>query len=145
MFGRAAPTGMVAACVNPAKPEGGAAELKSYFSTRGVSIVDFPLAPTDWVTPAAAIETPFVRLPGLIHAECETDSTGSYLAISVTPQPDDRRTRTIPGDVIRNGKVVPQWGLHLIDANLVAGNLVDLIAGQSALYAKTAAGQAGRP
>jgi hypothetical protein len=35
-----------------------------------------------------------------------------------------------PGDVVSGGKVLPEWGLHLIDANLVMGNLLDLIASQ---------------
>jgi hypothetical protein len=133
VFGRAPTQGMAAACVNPARPQGGSAELKSYFSSNGVSIVT-PLASVDWVTPPVAIETPFVRLPGLLQSQCVTDSTGSYLAISVMPQPGGKRTHTISGEVITDGKVVPEWGLHLVDANLVMGNLLELITSESKTY-----------
>jgi hypothetical protein len=132
-FGRAPTPGMAAACVNPARPRGGTAELKSYFSSNNVSIAT-PLASVDWVTPPVAIEPPFVRLPGLLQAQCVTDSAGSYLAISVMPQPGNRRTHTIPGDVVSNGKILPEWGLHLIDANLLMGNLLELIASESKTY-----------
>jgi len=132
-FGRAPTPEMVAACVNPARPQGGSTELKSYFSSNGVSIAT-PLANVDWITPPLAIETPFVRLPGLLHAQCVTDSAGTYLAISVTSQTGHKRTHTIAGDVISNGKVLPEWGLHLVDANLVMGNLLELIASERKAY-----------
>jgi hypothetical protein len=33
----------------------------------------------------------------------------------------------IPGDIVFGGAVQKDWGLHLIDANLFMGNLVDLV------------------
>jgi len=134
-FGNAPKQGMVSACVNPAMPQGGPAQLGSYFSSNGTSInTNNPLASVDWVTPPAAIETSFVRLPGLIQAQCVTDSAGSYLAISVVPQLGTKRTHTIPGDLVMNGKILPNWGLHMIDANLVMGNLLELISSESETY-----------
>jgi hypothetical protein len=41
--------------------------------------------------------------------------------------PADPRTDDIAGDVVQNGQVNPAWGLHLIDANLAMGNLVDIV------------------
>jgi hypothetical protein len=32
------------------------------------------------------------------------------------------------------GKVQADWGLHLIDANLAMGNLVDIVAAESKAY-----------
>ena len=36
--------------------------------------------------------------------------------------------------MIVNGKVLPDWGLHLIDANLAMGNLVDIVRAQTKTY-----------
>ena len=59
---------------------------------------------------------------------------GSYLAITTHPDPSGQRINEIGGDVIVNGKVLPDWGLHLIDANLAMGNLVDIVRAQTKTY-----------
>lgn len=41
------------------------------------------------------------------------------------------------GGVVTGGKVQPQWGLHLIDVNLVMGNLLDLITSQGRTWSMT--------
>jgi len=38
--------------------------------------------------------------------------------------------------VMVNGQVQQDWGLHLIDANLAMGNLIDLVREQSKAYSK---------
>jgi len=43
------------------------------------------------------------------------------------------------GDVVVNGQVLPDWGLHLIDVNLTMGNLLDIVGRQSKVYASTTA------
>jgi hypothetical protein len=45
--------------------------------------------------------------------------------------PADPRTDTIEGDVVTNGQISEDWGLHLIDANLEMGNLVDVVGQES--------------
>ena len=47
---------------------------------------------------------------------------------------DGARVDTITGDVITGGAVQKDWGLHLIDANLAMGDLVDLVDAQSKAY-----------
>ena len=126
--------GMVTACVNPAAVGGGSAVLRSYFASGSESIIGNTLEVQSWVTPPVTIATPFVRVPGLVQAQCATNDMGTYLAISVTPEPGDTRTSTISGDVIANGKVVPGWGLHVVDINLVMGDLLELIASESKTY-----------
>ena len=126
--------GTVAACVNPAALGGGSGELKAFMPTHGVV---FPLAtPTQptWTNPPQAIETPFVELPGLLSAECVTDEHGSYLAVSTHPTPTGRRVDDIQGDVLLNGKAQANWGLHLVDANLTIGNLVDVVGEESRAF-----------
>jgi len=41
--------------------------------------------------------------------------------------PEDLRTGDNVGDVMTNGQVQADWGLHLIDVNLAIGNLIDIV------------------
>ncbi|WP_116813097.1 DUF3089 domain-containing protein [Steroidobacter cummioxidans] len=134
-FGRVPTEGMTAACVNPAALKGGKAQMHAYLSSgfNGVSTESAP--PKPWVT-GAKVETPFVSLPGLLTGECVSNDAGSYLAITTNANPADPRTDEIPGDVVANGQVMKDWGLHLIDAHVAMGNLIDVVAQQSKAYLK---------
>jgi pimeloyl-ACP methyl ester carboxylesterase len=144
-FGRVAGEGMVSGCTNPAALAGGSGTLHAYLGSRRSGIVSNEAEPRPWVTPTQSIDTPFVSLPGLLTAECISNEKGSYLAITVHGEPSDPRTDEIAGDVVVNGIVLGDWGLHLIDVNLAIGNLVDIVGQQSKAYlaankiAKTAA------
>jgi len=131
-FGKVAMAGMVAACTNPASLAGGAGELHAYMATRG-SFNGVSLVPGPWVK-GKTIDTPFVSLPGLLSSECVSNADGSYLAITVHGDPSSPRTSTIAGDVVVGGKVQPDWGLHLIDANLAMGNLIDIVQAETKTY-----------
>jgi hypothetical protein len=122
-----------ALCTNPASLVGGSGPLHSYFPT------DFgPWAPGfSWTTAQQPISTPFVSTPGLLSAECVTDGPSTYLAIHVNASVRDVRTHNIPGDVIVNGRVFPDWGLHRIDVPEAIGNLVDIVGQQGAAYASS--------
>jgi len=54
--------------------------------------------------------------------------------VSVHGDPSGPRASDIVGDVVSNGKVLPEWGLHLIDVNLTMGNLLDIVARQAKAY-----------
>ena len=131
-FGKVPGAGMVAACANPAALAGGSGELHAYMATQGtfngISLVRGP-----WVK-GKMIDTPFVSVPGLLTAECMSTSDGSYLAITVHGDANNPRTSEIGGDVLVGDKVQADWGLHLIDANLAMGNLVDIVAAESKAY-----------
>ena len=133
-FGRPRDDGTVAACANPAALGGGSGELHAYLASAGRSIASSSAEPRPWVTPAQPINTPFVSVPGLLTAECVSNERGSYLAITVHGNPEDPRTDDIVGDVEVNGQVQADWGLHLIDANLAMGNLIDIVRQQSKAY-----------
>jgi hypothetical protein len=133
-FGRVPGEGMEAACTNPAALAGGKGELHGYLSATGSSIVSSSTQPVNWVTPAKTIDTPFVSVPGLLTAECVSNEKGSYLEVTVNADPKDPRTDEIAGDVVTNGKVVPSWGLHLIDVNEAFGNLLDIVRAQTKAY-----------
>src|ERR1044072_3276453 len=132
-FGRVKDENMVSACTNPANLSGGSGELRSYLASAGRSL-GASAEPRPWVTPSQPINTPFVSVPGLLTAECVSNDKGSYLAITVHGNPSDPRTDDIVGDVVVNGQVQADWGLHLIDVNLAMGNLLDIVAEQSRAY-----------
>src|SRR5947199_1364228 len=87
-----------------------------------------------WVAPPQPIATPFVSLPGLLTAECVSNEKGSYLAVTVHGDPADPRVDDIVGDIVVNGQVLADWGLHLIDVNLAMGNLLDIVRQQGKAY-----------
>jgi pimeloyl-ACP methyl ester carboxylesterase len=136
LFGRVQDPNMVAACVNPAALGGGSGELHAYLSSAGRGNGS-SAEPRPWVTPAQPINTPFVSVPGLLTAECVSNEKGSYLAVTVQGNPEDPRTDDIVGDVIRDGQIQANWGLHLIDANLAMGNLVEIVGQQAKTYLST--------
>lgn len=136
-FGRVQGENMVSGCTNPAALSGGSGELHSYLASAGRGNGS-SAEPRPWVTPAQPIKTPFVSVPGLLTAECVSNEKGSYLAITVHGNPADPRTDDIVGDVVVNGQVQADWGLHLIDVNLAIGNLIDIVGQQSKAYLKTA-------
>jgi hypothetical protein len=133
LFGKSGGPGLEAACTNPAALAGGKGTANSYFATKS-QIVDAS-SQVDWVK-GKPITTPFVAAPGLVTAECAHDDVANYLAITVHPTAGSPRTADIPGDVIAGGGVRPEWGLHLIDANLFMGNLIAIVRDQAAAYAR---------
>ncbi|HZJ27807.1 MAG TPA: DUF3089 domain-containing protein [Acidimicrobiia bacterium] len=129
-FGRPRSGEGVAACVNPAAPRGGKAPLHSYFPTNGQALPggdDAAATSPQWAE-GVEIDTPFVALPGLVSAECVEDEGFSYLALTVHGDPADPRIDDIGGDL------TPEWGMHLVDANVAMGDLVDLVGVQSCAY-----------
>jgi hypothetical protein len=134
-FGKVAGDGMVSACTNPAALGGGSGELHSYLRS-GISgiVTDAEADPPPWIKPPQPIATPFVSLPGLLTAECVANENGSYLAVTVHGDPNGPRASDIAGDVVVNGQVLADWGLHLVDVNLAMGNLIDIVKQQSKAY-----------
>jgi len=115
--------GMEAACVNPADLAGGPGPAHAYFGAllSGQDTQAFP-----WLK-GAKIATPFVSTPGLITATCVHTGQFHYLSIHLNADPASPRTSDIPGDVVVGDAIQKDWGLHLIDANLFMGNLVDIV------------------
>ena len=133
-FGKA-PEGMQAVCANPAALAGGSAAVDAYLSsmriTGGENVAPQPF---DWTVPLHAVDTPFVKVPGLLTSECVDNEHGSYLAVTVHPTEGGIRVNDISGDVLINGKVQEDWGLHLIDANLAMGNLLTILGEETKVY-----------
>jgi pimeloyl-ACP methyl ester carboxylesterase len=135
LFGKGrAKDGTVAVCTNPAALGGGSGEERAFFTTGSGQIAAATSPKVAWITPPKPIDTPFVEVPGLLTAECISDARGNYLAITVHPTPGGARANDIVGDLIIGGQVQTNWGLHLIDADLNMGNLVDIVGDESAAY-----------
>ncbi len=132
-FGRPPGEGMVVACTNPAELSGGGGELHAYLAS-GRSAFTSSAAPKPWVTPEQPIKTPFVSVPGLLSAKCVSNEHGSYLAVKVHGDPADPRADDIAGDVVVNGQVQANWGLHLIDVQVAIGDLVEIVGQQAKAY-----------
>ncbi|HMJ82597.1 MAG TPA: DUF3089 domain-containing protein [Vicinamibacterales bacterium] len=134
LFGRVPDAAMAAACTNPAALAGGSGELRAYLDKSGRTITsNAPGKP--WVTPEQPIETPWVSVPGLLTAKCASNENASgYLEVTVHGDPADPRVDDIVGDIGTAPNVLANWGLHLIDVNLVMGNLLDIVSQQTKVY-----------
>jgi hypothetical protein len=121
-----------AGCVNPAAP-GGSAELDAYFpANAGASILDSLGAGAEgpgWVE-GTEIETPFVRVRDLVTGECATEGNFRYLEAVITGDGDGPRADDVPGDLSA------EWGLHLVDVNLVMGDVVANVEAQADAFAE---------
>jgi DUF3089 family protein len=133
-FGKAPSDTQVAACANPANLAGGKGEFHAYLSN-SAPISGAAAPKTVWVKGKANPTTPFISVPGLLTGQCVDKNGFSYLEVHVNAVPSDPRTDTIEGDVVgADGKISEDWGLHLIDAQLVMGNLVDVVGAESKAY-----------
>ncbi len=119
--------GKRAVCTNPARLDNADGNLKAFMPRQSLG----RLKSNDY---GVAVETPFVTLPGLLTAECEANETHDWLAVSIHADPADPRADDIPGDLVFDGKVVADWGLHLVDMNLAMGNLVELAKTEGAAW-----------
>lgn len=117
-FGNNVSAGVVAACVNPAALAGGRAALDGFIRKPST----FP-----------ASDPPWVEMKGQLTGECVSDGAGSVLRVRVEPGPG---ADAVSAYLVRS-HVAPGWGLHLIDVNLVQGNLLDLAETQSKAWLKS--------
>jgi len=132
-FGRSAAQ-TEAACVSPPALLGRGEALHAYLSNQQAEGFSAN-APEPWTSTGESIETPFISVPGLLSGHCVHRDGFHYLEVTVNADPNDRRSNSITGDV-RNpdGSINAAWGLHLIDMNLVMGDLVALIERQGQHY-----------
>ena len=113
-----------AVCVNPGSIDTGETmQPKIYYSNNG----------REWAK-GVKVETPFVALPGLVSTACVKSASHTYLEMRIRPLPDDRRLSDPGTDVMSAGKPDPAWGLHLIDANIAIGDLVDVLKQQGEVW-----------
>jgi pimeloyl-ACP methyl ester carboxylesterase len=132
-FAKGDRAGVEAGCTNPAGLGGGRAAADAYLSAAGTIMGAASTPP--WGKDGAPVTTPFVRVPGLIATQCIRKDGFHYLAVTTQGDPADPRTDTIGGDVQAGTQILRGWGLHLIDMNVVQGDLVRLAGVQAAAWA----------
>ena len=120
MFGLA-PAGQRILCTNPGRLLGGSAPLTSIVPTT-------PFAPGTIAAATAAVglklppvSTPWVQTVSYRGA-CSSANNGNVLQISA-----------LPGAQTLN-PIPPTWGLHLVDANIALGDLVQTVRVQGFVY-----------
>ena len=124
VFGRTDTPGLQVLCTDPAALSGGSGLLTPMLPTQpfargseiaaGIGILGF-------VTPH--VDTPWVSAPGAYRPRCST--AGGADVLLVTPR---------QGAPVLEPSPLPTWGLHLVDANIALGNLVGIVATESASY-----------
>jgi hypothetical protein len=126
LFGTASDPGREILCTNPAALAGGAGRLTSIYPSE-------PFAPGTIIASAMSglgLEqrtppTPWAELRGAYTGRC-SDAGGANV-LQVTARAGAPALRPSP---------TPQWGLHLADANIALGNLLDVVRAQVARYVK---------
>jgi hypothetical protein len=126
LFGRTSLAGREVLCTNPAALGGGSGALTPIFPSK-------PFAPGTLIAagigllgvkqPTAA--TPWVSSPRSYSGECATEENASFLRIAPLDGAQDFKPSP-----------TPEWGLHLTDANIALGNLVDVVQAQGKAFAK---------
>lgn len=125
LFGRSSNPGIQVLCTDPAALAGGAGIADAIFPSRrfsppnggialGIGLLHLtqPHPPTTWL-----------NLPGSYRSRCSSAGGANVLQITAlhgaqtaTPSPD------------------PTWGLHLLDANIALGNLLEIVASESTAF-----------
>ncbi|PZN95663.1 MAG: lysophospholipase [Alphaproteobacteria bacterium] len=142
-FGRTTDAGMIVGCTNPAALAGGRGAANPLLPA-GPAIVDNTTPPRPWARDAK-VTTPFVALPGLLTAECKAADGANVLAIRTNADAADPRIDDIGGDVVVGGQVFADWGLHLIDVNVVQGDMIALAEKQGKAWLARDKGAAKAP
>ena len=123
LFGRAG-AGLEVVCTNPASLPGGSAPLNSIVpSTPFAPATTLGLATRAVGLTLPAVSTPWIEYDGAYNGQCSSADGANVLQIT-----------GVPGAPHLNPVPDPTWGLHLLDANIALGNLVDLVHRQARLY-----------
>jgi hypothetical protein len=102
--------GFVSACVSPAAPAGGSAQLKFYHGNGN---------------------PPWVEALGQFSGVCKSDSTGANIFV-VTVEPGKLATANTA--ILKAAEVAPGWGVHPQDIGLVQGNILDVLDAEIATW-----------
>ncbi len=135
LFGVSKRPDMEAACTNPAKLEGVPAPLDSIFGFpwwRGGVGIGAP--PEGWQADGKPLATRYARVPGRLSAECVKGSNANYLAVHVNVAPQTAFDRELTAEPVIGDDAYPDWGWHVVDIAIVHGDVLRLVAAQSAAW-----------
>lgn len=127
VFGRTTAPGLQVLCTNPSALGGGTGFLDPILPTR-------PFAPGSSIAAGIGllhfsvprVATPWVSAPAAYSARCST--AGGADVLTVTPH---------AGAPVLHPSPLASWGLHLVDVNIALGNLVGIVARESAAFHPT--------
>jgi Protein of unknown function (DUF3089) len=125
-YGRPPAPGQEVVCANPAALMGGPAPLQAVFPSTSIA-ADMTGNQQRWTSDNKAITTPGIALPGLYSGQCATINGANILSVTLASDPADGRIDDPGGDVRFGPITAKDWGLHLIDVNLVMQDMVDLV------------------
>jgi pimeloyl-ACP methyl ester carboxylesterase len=133
---RALQPGLVAACTNPAGLAGGDAPLDPElgFPRYKGGFVNYGAPATGWSVDGVPLKTRFVAVRGLLSGRCVTRGAMSYLSVHVVPGIAPDLAEGLVGTATIGDDAYPDWGWHVIDMAIVEGDLVRLVARQSAAW-----------
>ena len=133
-FGKVADASFEAMCTNPAGLGGGWVPLNAVLPTTNVA-GDLSTGAISWTRDGKTITTRNVALPGLYSANCVSTNGVNYLSVKLNSTQTDGRVGDPGGDVKFGPLIAKDWGLHLIDVNLVLQDLVNLVGIQATEWA----------
>jgi Protein of unknown function (DUF3089) len=124
LFGRTTAPGLHVLCRNPAALGGGSGALR-------VVMPSEPFAPETTIGvattligyPQVTASTPWIEYDHAYRGRCS--SAGGANVLQIADRPGAPHLHAIPNE---------SWGLHLTDANIALGNLVDLVHRQAQSY-----------
>ena len=128
--------GLEAGCTNPAKLGGGAAPLDPVLGFpwwRG-GVAQFQPPAAGWSAKGVPVRTRFVRMPGLLSAECVRRGGFSYLSVHVNAGAARDMIDAVVGTAAIGDIAYPDWGFHVVDMAIVEGDLVRLVRRESAAW-----------
>ncbi len=118
-FGRTAQLGQEVLCVNPAALKRGATgKARSLVPTSQLAFGGALLAPTPWIA-----------TNDLYTTRCASAGGANWLQATDVGGAGDKRPRF-------GAPLGQTWGLHIVDVNIVLGNLLELVDHQSAAWRK---------
>ena len=104
--------------------------LDSYFFTQNTESMPSRVVWSRSGPPPA----PMVHTPGLASAACVNHDRVGYLSLGVNADPNDARADDIPGEIFFWRWTFAGWGMHLADMNAPQGDLIRMVAAQSAAW-----------
>jgi hypothetical protein len=125
-YGKSAKPDQDIACANPAGLSGSLAPLKALLPAQSFA-GDLAQGDTRWTKDGKAVTTRHVALPGFFSGQCKTVNGANVLSVRYATDPADGRVDDPGGDVKFGPVVAKDWGLHLIDVNLVMDDMVALV------------------
>jgi Protein of unknown function (DUF3089) len=134
LFGRAsggaggnAPSGDQVLCTNPAALAGGSGLLDPMWPSQPfdpMSILSQGIAALGLKQPTPS--TVWFTLPGAYSAQC-VDSNGAHVLM----------IKARDGAQTPNPSPTPEWGLHLLDANIALGNLISIVRSEAGAFVRS--------